>query len=150
MGIVCRTSITFPRTTDSVIRLGAVVCAVDAPAPGGAAPRVRSPVPKMQLASSESPAGSPEKKPGSWGVQVAAYKQRAKADSDAARLAERIGTTGMTLQVDLGGKGVWYRVVLGLFSTAEEASLFRGKIDSRIPGGAGAVLAVDRDASKPS
>lgn len=51
MGIVCRTPITFPRTTDSMSRLGEVVCAVDGPVPGGlATPKVPPPAPRMQTA----------------------------------------------------------------------------------------------------
>lgn len=79
----------------------------------------------------------------SFAVHVSSYREQWKADAEAVQLGKQFGTVGRSVEVDLGAKGTWHRVVLGRFATADEARLFRAEIDPKIPGGSGPVLRIE-------
>ena len=60
-------------------------------------------------------------------VHFASYRSRENATVDAAKLGHDLGRPAYALLVDLGGKGMWYRVVVGGFATAAEARAFRAE-----------------------
>jgi hypothetical protein len=64
-------------------------------------------------------------------LHFSSYKSRDNADRDAGRLTARLGQPAHVLQVDLGREGVWYRVMVGEFPTAEEAFAFRAELAAR-------------------
>jgi DedD protein len=57
-------------------------------------------------------------------IHFSSYRERAKAERDAAALARRYGRPAYAAEVTLPN-GTWYRVVLGNFPTAEAARAFR-------------------------
>jgi hypothetical protein len=57
-------------------------------------------------------------------VHFSSYRERSKAQQDAVELARRYGMPAYSAEVVLPN-GVWYRVVLGDFATAEAARAFR-------------------------
>jgi hypothetical protein len=63
-----------------------------------------------------------------YAVQLAAYRERAKAESDARSLAGRLRCKTHVFAVDLGAKGTWYRVLAGELPTAEEALAFQREL----------------------
>ncbi|MGD1148821.1 MAG: SPOR domain-containing protein [Thermoanaerobaculaceae bacterium] len=77
--------------------------------------------------------------PPTFVVHFASYHSRENATADAARLGRETGRSAHALQVDLGEKGTWYRVVVGDFATAEEARAFHAEIAARKPGEVGGV-----------
>ncbi len=72
-------------------------------------------------------------------VHFASHQHRATAASDAAKLASAFGKPARAVEVDLGAKGIWYRVVVGEFSTAEEARTFRAALAAKKTPGMGFV-----------
>lgn len=76
-------------------------------------------------------------------VQVSSYRAREKADADAARLAARFGTTGRSVEIDLGERGTWYRVVLGEFESSDGVRRFQKEIAHGVPGGAGVAFQME-------
>ena len=61
-------------------------------------------------------------------VHFASYRSRENATADAAKLGHDLGRSAYVLLVDLGDKGMWYRVVVGGFATAAEARAFRAEV----------------------
>jgi hypothetical protein len=59
--------------------------------------------------------------------------------SEATRLAAVFRKPGHAVEVDLGAKGIWYRVVVGEFRTADEAKAFRAALAARDTPGMGHV-----------
>jgi hypothetical protein len=47
---------------------------------------------------------------------------------DAERLAKKYGKAANAVSVDLGPKGVWFRVLVGEFSSVEEARKYREEL----------------------
>ncbi len=78
-------------------------------------------------------------RPPTFVVHFASYKSRDNATADAARLARELGRPAHALAVDLGDKGVWYRVVVGDFASAADARAFRAEVTRRITGDVGGV-----------
>jgi hypothetical protein len=72
-------------------------------------------------------------------VHFASHQDRATAASDAAKLASAFGKPARAVEVDLGAKGIWYRVVVGEFPTAEEARAFRTALAAKKTPGMGFV-----------
>ena len=72
-------------------------------------------------------------------VHFASHQDRAAAASDAAKLGSTFGKPARAVEVDLGAKGVWYRVVVGEFPTAEEARTFRAVLAAKKTPGMGFV-----------
>jgi cell division protein FtsN len=60
-------------------------------------------------------------------VHFSSYRERAKAEADAAALSRRYGRPAYAAEVTVAS-GVWYRVVLGDFPTAAAARAFRAQL----------------------
>ncbi len=56
-----------------------------------------------------------------YAIHFSSFRERDKADRDAARLASLLGLPAHAAAVDLGKSGVWYRVMVGEFPTYEQA-----------------------------
>lgn len=56
---------------------------------------------------------------------------RATAEADARRLGAELALPARVLAVDLGAKGVWYRVVVGEAGSAAEASALRARLTKK-------------------
>jgi len=76
-------------------------------------------------------------------VHISSFRAREKARAEAIRLAARFETVGRAVVVDLGEKGIWYRVVLGEFATSAQARHFADEIAPKVPGGVGGVYRVE-------
>jgi DedD protein len=68
-----------------------------------------------------------------FNLQVASYKQRAKAEETAKRLVP-LGFKPRVLAVDLPAKGRWYRVVVSGFESREAAQKAAARISKKIKG----------------
>jgi hypothetical protein len=66
-----------------------------------------------------------------FAVHFSSYRDRATADKDAARLGKSLERPGRAIAVDLGEKGVWYRVMIGEFGTVEEALAYRAELEQK-------------------
>ena len=88
-----------------------------------AAPAVKPPVKKTAPAVAVTPAGS-------YAVQVGAFKTRA----DAGRLQKRLHGqfSSVVKRVDLGSKGVWFRVLAGPVATADDAALLKKQLQQKL------------------
>ena len=64
-------------------------------------------------------------------LHFSSYKSRQNAERDAERLSKQFGKPAHVLEVSLGSEGVWYRVLVGEFPTAEEAFAFRAELSAR-------------------
>ena len=72
-------------------------------------------------------AGQPEV----FSIHFTSYRDRAAAERDLRRVAALAGRDGYVAEVDLGEKGVWFRVMVGAFSTAEEAKAVREELAAK-------------------
>jgi hypothetical protein len=72
-------------------------------------------------------------------LHFSSHKDRASAAREAARLAAALHEPGHAVEVELGEKGVWYRVVIGEFPSAEEARVFREELAAKQTPGMGFV-----------
>jgi hypothetical protein len=106
------------------------------PAPAVAA-KPAAPVPKGKAAPLVTPdwAG----KPAVYVVHFSSHKDRPSAENEAKRLAAELGKPGRAVEVDLGNKGVWYRVVIGEFAAVEEARAYRADLEAKKTPGLGFV-----------
>ncbi|HTS02749.1 MAG TPA: SPOR domain-containing protein [Thermoanaerobaculia bacterium] len=113
-------------------------------APGAAAapraanaPAAAAPVPKGKAALLLTPdwAG----KPIVYVVHFSSHKDRPSAEKEAKRLGAELGKPGRAVEVDLGNKGIWYRVVIGEFKTVEEARAYRADLEAKKTPGLGFV-----------
>lgn len=126
------------------------------PAPTAApAPAPPPPVPKaaVRKAPPAKPAAAKQKSSHvaafttkDWAGRAAVYilhfsshQDRAAAASEAARLRAMFGKPAHVVEVDLGPKGTWYRVVVGEFRTADEARAFRAALAAKKTPGMGFV-----------
>jgi cell division septation protein DedD len=94
------------------------------------------PEPKPEMVSVEknpveSPAPEPEKSRKSWNIQVSSLKDPAAADKIVAALKQK-GYPAYSMSANVAGKGVWYRVRVGPFSSRApaDAELTRLKKDN--------------------
>jgi hypothetical protein len=71
-------------------------------------------------------------------IHFSSYREREKAQRDAARIGQRYGRSAYAAQVTLAS-GVWYRVVLGDFATADQARAFHAELVARNTPDLGAV-----------
>ncbi len=119
-----------------------------ATAPVKAAPPARAtPAPKAAAAAAPVPKGkaalllTPDwaGKPVVYIVHFSSHKDRASAEKEAKRLSGELGKPGRAVEVDLGPKGVWYRVVIGEFPTVEEARAYRADLEAKKTPGLGFV-----------
>ena len=86
------------------------------------------PEPELTSAAPQLSAAS-----GSFLVQIGAAKNEASANEDIARLAIKYpdilaGLSSAVIRVDLGDKGVWYRMRVGPFASRREASALCGQL----------------------
>ena len=63
-----------------------------------------------------------------FGVHVGSFRKRPTAESEARRLGAQLALPARVVQVDLGAKGVWYRVVVGAAGSAAEAAALRERL----------------------
>ncbi|MGA7991903.1 MAG: SPOR domain-containing protein, partial [Thermoanaerobaculia bacterium] len=107
-------------------------------APQKAAPQkaAAAPVPKGKAAPLVTPdwSGKPV-----YVVHFSSHRDRPSAEKEARRLAGSLGKSGRAVEVDLGPKGVWYRVVIGEFASADEARAYRADLEAKKTPGLGFV-----------
>jgi hypothetical protein len=96
-----------------------------------------APVPKGKAALLLTPDWSG--KPVVYVVHFSSHKDRASAEKEAKRLSGELGKPGRAVEVDLGDKGVWYRVVIGEFASVEEARAYRADLEAKKTPGLGFV-----------
>jgi len=134
-----------------------IVERIGAPAPGPAAvptpsppatPTARAaatvapptPIPKVVPVAAPAPTALPVQAAtpkaaaahgNAFGVHVGSYRKRTTAEGEALRLGAQFGLPARVLQVDLGAKGVWYRVVVGEAGSAAEASALRERLKQK-------------------
>jgi hypothetical protein len=106
--------------------------AVPAVVPAPSAPVASvSPAPVRQsrdgLVVTRDRAGRPEV----FSIHFTSYRDRAAAERDLKRIAALAGREGYVAEVDLGEKGVWYRVLVGEFPSAEEAKAVRAELAAK-------------------
>jgi cell division septation protein DedD len=75
-------------------------------------------------------------------IHVSSFRKKENADRDAARLGKMTGRPLHVIQVNLGKDGIWYRVMLGDFSSGEEAQAYREELVGKGTPGLGQVYRV--------
>ena len=78
-------------------------------------------------------------KPAIFVVHFSSTKDRESAAKEALKLGAALGTTARAVEVDLGDKGVWYRVVVGEFPDVDAARAFRAQLEEKKTPGMGFV-----------
>lgn len=78
-------------------------------------------------------------KPAVYVIHFSSTKDRESAAKDAVRLAAALGAPARAVEVDLGDKGVWYRVVVGEFPDVDAARAFRADLEAKKTPGMGFV-----------
>ena len=63
-----------------------------------------------------------------FSIHFTSYKDRASAERDLRRIEGLVGREGFVAEVDLGEKGVWQRVMIGTFATAQDAKSVREEL----------------------
>ncbi len=104
--------------------------AASAPPPGAAVPKGRAAV----LLTSDW-AG----KPPVFVLHFSSTKDRESAAKEAQKLSAALGAPGHAVEVDLGEKGIWYRVVIGEFADVDAARAFRADLEAKKTPGMGFV-----------
>jgi DedD protein len=102
------------------------VLVVPAPKPA----TIAAPKPPARAASA-LPLAPPPKQLGAFTVQLGASQDRA----DAQRLEDRARSAGLRpylVEVDLGAKGIWYRVRVGAFGSREAAERYRKDVEREL------------------
>ena len=66
-----------------------------------------------------------------FSIHFTSYKDRASAERDLKRIQGLAGREGYVAEVDLGEKGVWQRVMVGAFATAQEAKAVREELAAK-------------------
>ncbi len=66
-----------------------------------------------------------------FSIHFTSYKDRASAERDLKRVQGLVGHEGYVAEVDLGEKGVWQRVMIGTFATAQEAKAVREELAAK-------------------
>jgi hypothetical protein len=67
-------------------------------------------------------------RPPTYVIHFSSYRERSKAEHDAIEVAKRYGRPAYAAEVNVPGRGVWYRVIMGDFSTAIAAHSFRADL----------------------
>jgi cell division septation protein DedD len=91
--------------------------------------------PKPPARAASGPPAPPPKQLGAFTVQLGASQDRV----DAQRLEDRARSAGLRpylVEVDLGPKGIWYRVRVGAFASREAAERFRKDVERELRGSA--------------
>ncbi len=66
-----------------------------------------------------------------FSIHFTSYKDRASAERDLKRIEGVVGREGYVAEVDLGEKGVWQRVMIGTFATAQDAKAVREELAAK-------------------
>jgi hypothetical protein len=66
-----------------------------------------------------------------FSIHFTSYKDRASAERDLKRIQGLVGREGYVAEVDLGEKGVWQRVMVGAFATAQDAKAVREELAAK-------------------
>ncbi len=72
-------------------------------------------------------------------IHFSSTKDRDSAAKEALKLGAALGSPARAVEVDLGEKGVWYRVVVGEFPDVDAARVFRADLEARKTPGMGFV-----------
>jgi SPOR domain len=72
-------------------------------------------------------------------IHFSSTKDRESAAKEAQKLGATVGVPARAVEVDLGDKGVWYRVVVGEFPDVDAARAFRAKLEGKKTPGMGFV-----------
>ncbi len=116
-----------PSSTPSAEAMSAPVApARPQPAPGTAPPEEAS-GPAATSPGEGKPTPPGEQLPGNFGLQVAAFREPAKAQDDVEAL-RRLGLPAFSVPADIPGKGRWVRVFAGPFPTAPAAEAARARL----------------------
>jgi hypothetical protein len=78
-------------------------------------------------------------KPVVYVIHFSSMKDRESAAKEAQKLAAELGVPGHAVEVDLGEKGIWYRVVIGEFADVDAARAFRADLEAKKTPGMGFV-----------
>ncbi len=112
----------------------ATAAATVAPAPSAPPPVPVATVPPVPIRKSRDGlvvtrdrAGRPEV----FSIHFTSYRDRDAAERDLKRIESLAGREGFVAEVDLGEKGVWYRVLVGEFPSAEEAKAVRAELAAK-------------------
>jgi hypothetical protein len=105
--------------------------------PAAPAAKASAPVPKGRAALLLTPdwAG----KPAAYVIHFSSTKDRESAAKEAQKLGAALGAPARAVEVDLGDKGVWYRVVVGEFPDVDAARVFRAELEAKKTPGMGFV-----------
>jgi len=105
--------------------------------PAAPAAKASVPVPKGRAALLLTPdwAG----KPAVYVIHFSSTKDRESAAKEARKLGAALGAPARAVEVDLGDKGVWYRVVVGEFPDVDAARAFRAELEAKKTPGMGFV-----------
>lgn len=66
-----------------------------------------------------------------FSIHFTSYKDRASAERDLRRIEGLVGRKGYVAEIDLGEKGVWQRVMIGAFATAQDAKAVREELAAK-------------------
>ncbi len=78
-------------------------------------------------------------KPVVYVIHFSSHKDRESAAKEAKKLGAALGAPARAVEVDLGEKGIWYRVVLGEFADVDSARAFRADLEAKKTPGMGFV-----------
>jgi hypothetical protein len=76
-------------------------------------------------------------------IHATSFRERGEADFDASRLGARLGTFGLSEEVDLDEKGIWYRLVLGEFDRGAAARQLPTEVPPKILESVGGVCRME-------
>jgi len=66
-----------------------------------------------------------------WVVHLGSSKSKESSLAEAKRLAAQLGKPAHAVEVDLGEKGIWFRLVAGDFPSQDEAAKFRAELAAK-------------------
>jgi hypothetical protein len=67
-------------------------------------------------------------RPPTYVIHFSSYRERSKAEHDAIEVSKRYGRPAYAAEVNVPGRGIWYRVIMGDFATAIAAHAFRADL----------------------
>lgn len=114
-----------PAPVPEPVPVQTIPTAVPVPVPvAGAAPVLRT---RDGLVVTPDREGQPQV----FSIHFTSYRDRAAAEGDLRRIEGLVGREGYVAEVDLGEKGVWQRVMIGEFPTAQEARAAREELAAK-------------------
>ena len=118
-----------PSPTAPATAVATVAHAPSAPPPVPVATVPPAPVRQSRdgLVVTRDRAGRPEV----FSIHFTSYRDRAAAERDLKRVEALAGREGFVAEVDLGEKGIWFRVMVGEFASAEEAKAVRAELAAK-------------------